>query len=473
MSEIAKFLSDLGSDLTRLVGACTVVVALAALIYYHKPLLFILKSLARNKLRTGLTAVATGLFVLLVVVVWSVLSFLALVTQEKKKDFKAIVTERWQIPSQMPFAYAHSLEDGAYSKPGDVRPTDSMTWQFFGGTIESGAKPTRDNMLFFFCMDPKKVLTIVDKKGNPCSAKERGKGGKVISMMDGMDKYSDDDLDKLETALKEMVKDPRKVVIGADRLQAMNKRVGEHISVYSFNYKDIVLDDVEIIGAFPPGQYGQSAVMNRDRLNNALDSYKQKNGKPHPLADKTLNLVWLKVPDTDAYNKVAEQIEKSPEFTIPAVKCETASSGVGSFLDAYADLLWIVRYPGVISMIFCMALVISAAIGISVRERRTEMAVLKVLGYSPNHIMALVLGEALLLGCATGLLSAAFAYVVVTGLMGGISLPFFAWFPPFKVPIDALWWGLGLGAGTALVGSFFPAWSARSVKVSEVFAKIS
>jgi putative ABC transport system permease protein len=40
---------------------------------------------------------------------------------------------------------------------------------------------------------------------------------------------------------------------------------------------------------------GQIAVMNRDRLINALDSYKQKNGKPHPLADKTLNLVWLKV----------------------------------------------------------------------------------------------------------------------------------------------------------------------------------
>jgi putative ABC transport system permease protein len=473
MNWVAKSLSELGDDLLGLVGACAVVVALTALVYYHRPLLFILRSLARNKLRTGLTAVATGLFVLLVVVVWSVLSFLALVTKERKKDFKAIVTERWQIPSQMPFAYARSLQEGAYSRPGDVRPTDSMTWQFFGGTTESGAKPTRENMIFFFCMEPKKVLAIVDKKGNPVPARERGKGGKIISMMDGMDKYSDDDLDKLDKALRDMEKDPRKVVIGAERLQAMNKRVGEHMSVYSFNYKDIVLDDVEIIGAFPPGQYGQSAVMNRDRLNNALDDYKHKNGKPHPLADKTLNLVWLKVPDTDSYNKIAEQIEKSPEFTIPAVKCETASSGVGSFLDAYEDLLWIVRYPGVIAMVVCMALVIMAAIGISVRERRTEMAVLKVLGYSPNHIMALVLGEALFLGCATGLLSAAFAYVVVTLLMGGISLPFFAWFPPFKVPMDALWWGLGLGAGTALAGSFFPAWSARSVKVSEVFAKVS
>jgi putative ABC transport system permease protein len=473
MSGIEKFLLSLGNDPLRLAGACGIIVALTALVYYRKPLLFILKSLARNKLRTALTSLATALFVLLVTLIWSVLSFLDMVMVEKKKDFKAIVTERWQIPSQMPYSYAQPLQEGAASKPGDVRPTDSMTWQFFGGTIESGAKPTRENMLFFFCMEPKKVLTIRDKDGKEVKAKERGPNGKVVSMMDNVDQFTDDQLDQLAAGLKEMEKDPRKVVIGADRLKAMNKRVGERISVYSFNYKDIVLDDVEIIGAFPPGPFGQLAVMNRDRLINALDSYKQKNGKPHPLADKTLNLVWLKVPDTKAYEQVADQIETSPLFTIPAVKCETASSGIGSFLDAYSDLLWIVRYPGVISMVACMALVISAAISISVRERRTEMAVLKVLGYTPNHIMALVLGEALLLGCGTGLGTAALAYVLVTHVMGGIMIPFFAWFPPFKMPIDALGWGLALGAGTALAGSFLPAWSARSVKVSEVFAKVS
>ena len=44
-----------------------------------------------------------------------------------------------------------------------------------------------------------------------------------------------------------------------------------------------------------------------------------------------------------------------------------------------------------------MSLVIANAISISVRERRTEMAVLKVLGFA-LQILRLVLGEALLLG---------------------------------------------------------------------------
>src|SRR5438477_3524098 len=149
MSALERFLLSLADDPLRLAAVAAVVVAVAVVIYHHKPVRFILKSLARNKLRTALTAMATGLFVLLVTLVWSVLWFLDLVTQEKKKDLKAIVTERWQIPSQMPFSYAQPLSEGAARNPGDIRPIDSMTWQFFGGTLDSGAKPTRENMIFF------------------------------------------------------------------------------------------------------------------------------------------------------------------------------------------------------------------------------------------------------------------------------------------------------------------------------------
>jgi putative ABC transport system permease protein len=48
-----------------------------------------------------------------------------------------------------------------------------------------------------------------------------------------------------------------------------------------------------------------------------------------------------------------------------------------------------------------------------------------------------------------------------------------AFFPSFMIPAEAWLWGLSIGAGTALAGSLLPAWSARSVKVSEVFSKIA
>jgi putative ABC transport system permease protein len=48
-----------------------------------------------------------------------------------------------------------------------------------------------------------------------------------------------------------------------------------------------------------------------------------------------------------------------------------------------------------------------------------------------------------------------------------------AFFPAFPVPVHAFWWGLAIGCGTAFVGSFWPAWSARSVNVSEVFSRVA
>ena len=228
----------------------------------------------------------------------------------------------------------------------------------------------------------------------------------------------------------------------------------------------------EYVGVFPEGRYDQSAVMNRDYLNDAFDAYARNTGKKHPLAEKTLGLVWLRLKDQDAFNKVADQITSSSRFTAPAVKFETASSGISSFLEPYRDLLWGLKWLLVPALLATMALVIANAISISVRERRTEMAVLKVLGYGPGRILALVLGEALLVGAGSGFLSALLTYGLIHVLLGGIKFPI-SFIPMFDVYIDALWWGVLFGGVTAFVGSIVPAWSARTVNVSEVFAKVA
>jgi len=118
-----------------------------------------------------------------------------------------------------------------------------------------------------------------------------------------------------------------------------------------------------------------------------------------------------------------------------------------------------------------MILVIANAISLSVRERRKEIAVLKVLGFGPGIIMFLVLGEAILLGSGSGMLTGGLTFEIFNTLMGGIRV--FPGNPPYPVPLDALWWGPVVGGGAALLGSLLPAWTARAVNVSEVFAKIA
>src|SRR3954453_20120371 len=112
------------------VAAAALLIFVLAALTYRKQLRFIFKSLGRNLRRTILTGLAIFVLVFVVTLIWTILWFLDLVTSEKSKDLKAIITERWQLPSQMPISYSASLSEGAASRPEDVRPVDHMTWQF-------------------------------------------------------------------------------------------------------------------------------------------------------------------------------------------------------------------------------------------------------------------------------------------------------------------------------------------------------
>ena len=420
-----------------------------------KFLVLIFENIARNPVRAILTSLGTMALVLIVTLVFTVLTALDKQTTEKSSNIKAIVTEKWQNPSLMPYAYAAGLSEGA-ADPTDasaVRPQDSMTWGFFVGSTESNpAKRGYENLFFAFIMEPEKART----------------------MLDDIDTLTDEQAAPLIDTIKKMKQVRNGAIVGEGRLAKLKKRVGDRITVYGRNYRDINLE-LEIVGTLPKeiARYADSAVISRDFFETELDTYKAgHNTQPHPLADKTLRLVWLRVPDRPSFNKVTEQILTSPSFSNPAVKCETSSTGISSFLDAYRDIIWGVRWLLAPACMLVLSLVISNAISISVRERRTEFAVLKVLGFLPWQILTLVLGEALLIGTLSGLFSAAATYLFCNQVWGG--LPFqVAFFPVFRVPEICLWWGAAMGAATALVGSFFPAWSARNVRVADVFSKVA
>jgi putative ABC transport system permease protein len=460
MNPFEKWFLQFTSDWRNPVGVAVVVALLFVALLYWEYTRFMLKSLRRNLLRSILTGLAIFALVFIVACCWSILTFLDKMTEAKTRNLKAIITERYQAPSQMPMSYERTLSEGAARRPGDYQvdpEKDAMYWAFYGGTIDP-AKRTRENLLFFFAMDPRKVLSK-DANGN------------YISMMDDLEEMTEEDKRLILAACEEMERYPYKVVMGPERLKALNKRVGERVKVTSLNYTDIDLE-FEIMAQLPGGRYEQSAIMNYRYLEQALKKYEKDHGKKHVMDDKSLALEWVRVPDTRTFERVAEQINTSPEYKSPAVKCETASSGIASFLDAYKGLLFGIRWYIVPAIVVTLVLVIANAISISVRERRVEMAVLKVLGFTPNHILILVLGEALVIGGGTGLLSGWLARHIVNELMGGISLQI-AFFGKFFIPAAAPWWGLTLGALTALAGSLLPAWFARSVKVSEVFSKVA
>lgn len=417
-----------------------------------------LKSIRRNLTRSALVYLALFVMVLVITLIWSVLSFLQAVTASKAANFKALVTEKYQLPSQMPPRYIDELTRAVTALPLETRvdpAKDVMVWSFVGTSLDPDpSKRSLDNIMFFFATDPRSMLYMFDDLEQ--------------------DNLVPAEAEQMRQAVRAMQSNLKGIIISEPRLQKLNKKVGDKFRVYSFPqmYKDIEFE-VEIVGTFPKSavRYEGNAIMNIDYLFKSLDAYYKNTGKQHPMADRCVNLYWVRVPDEQAMHSLADALEKPGRFSSPPVKVERGSSAIASFLDAYKDIIAGVRFLLVPAIIAVMMLIMAIAISISVRERRQEMAVLKVLGFQPWQILALVLGEALVVGAFSGGLCTFLVYFGINAI-GGV--PFgIAFFPKFFIPVQALWWGPALGGLAAFAGSFFPAWSARSVRVSEVFAKVA
>jgi putative ABC transport system permease protein len=434
-----------------LLGPLPLVVFAASFVFGRRGVILVLRSLIRSMLRTSLTYLAVFVLVFILCSVWSVLDFLSAMTAQKDQNLKGIITEKYQIPSQMKPSHLQGIKDMIAELPADQRPDNVednlMTWAFVGGTLDPN-KRTFQNSLFFFATEPEKIL----------------------KMMPGLEDLTGEELDQLRKATAAMEREPKAVVIGAERLRQLGKRVGDRMKVTSLNYKDIEFDFV-IIAEFPAGsRWEQSAVMNRKYLDNELDAFKGRTGKEHVLADKCMNLIWVRLPNARAFDTLSTKLSDPGKFS-PAIKMEIESSAYANFLSPYKTLISFMRYALAPGLLIITTLVASLVIGIGVRERRTEIAVLKVLGFRPWMVLGLVLGEALLIGTLSGFMATATAYSLVNAL-GGIPLPI-GFFGKFFIPENALWWGPAIGAVTSLIGSILPSVSAYGIKASQVFSRVT
>jgi putative ABC transport system permease protein len=413
--------------------------------------LLMVRSLRRNRMRTSLTFVATFVLVFVVGGLWSVLHYLDQLLTDRARAPRLVVTEKWQLTSMMPMSYAGSLALGAARRPEDARPTDCMTWQVYVGTTEPG-NPSTDNSVVCIAMEPSKVLTMFDDIFTEMNS-ERGEGKTHRRQI-------------LEQHVHQLERNKQGILLGARRMEALNKRIGERINLFGTQYRNIDLE-FEIVGVLVGGQLSNLGIFNRDYLNDTFDSFTRKFGYKHPLESKSLTTVWLQMSDQQSCARVGAQIDASGLYQSPPVKHQTFSAYVSAALDAYADLIWGLRWVLSPAVLLIMTLVMANSIGISVRERAPEIAVLKVLGFRAWQVLLLVLGEPMLIGALAGLLSAVCSRLLVNVLLNQYSDNAI----DIDVPIQALWWCPLAGFLSGLVGSMMPAWSACRLKAAQVFAR--
>ncbi len=121
----------------------------------------------------------------------------------------------------------------------------------------------------------------------------------------------------------------------------------------------------------------------------------------------------------------------------------------------------------VIAVLFTILLVTANTMAQSIRERTSELAVLKTLGFSNLGVLILVLAESLLIAVVGGALGLGIGYVLI-----GQGDPTGGFLPAFFVPPRDLVIGAGLALLLGVVSGLMPAVQATRLRIVDALRKV-
>jgi len=178
------------------------------------------------------------------------------------------------------------------------------------------------------------------------------------------------------------------------------------------------------------------------------------------------HLFSVEVDDPDHAAEIAAAIDAQFENSTAETFTETESAFASSFLSLVGDLGALVNGIG-LAVCFTILLVTANTMSMAVRERRTEIAVLKTLGFSGGQVMGLVVTEALLLGATGGVLGVGGALLAILALNRAPEQMFLGIAELDLRPSVALS-GLSVALALGFTAGFLPAWGAYRARVTEM-----
>jgi putative ABC transport system permease protein len=148
---------------------------------------------------------------------------------------------------------------------------------------------------------------------------------------------------------------------------------------------------------------------------------------------------------------------------------ETSTTNEKGFIDGFAKQIGdigSIMIAILVAVLFTMLLVVGNTMAQAVRERTSELAVLKTLGFSNARILALVLAESMFIAIVGGGLGLGIAWAIVArgdptnGLLS-----------PFVLPRRDVLLGLALLVAVGVAAGLLPAAGAMRIKITDALRK--
>jgi putative ABC transport system permease protein len=269
-------------------------------------------------------------------------------------------------------------------------------------------------------------------------------------------KYAFDVWDEIEIdpqQLRRWQNDRRGCVVDRRTVERRGWKIGERIPLkgtfYTFDL------DLVLCGVFDAPRATDSLWFHWDYLEEGL---KQTGG----VGAGNAGTIFVKAKSGDVVPDVCRAIDDRFASSENPTRTQTEAAFSQMFADMMGNVQAYIRNIG-IAVVFSLSLVAANAMAMSMRERTTEIAVLKAIGFQRRHVLSVILGESCLIATMGGLLGVAVGSAVLQ-LLNTVAPQL------FRYGIDALagvWIGYGVlvAALIGLVSGIVPAVRAAQLPV--------
>jgi putative ABC transport system permease protein len=183
-------------------------------------------------------------------------------------------------------------------------------------------------------------------------------------------------------------------------------------------------------------------------------------------ANKVTGIYYLKVDSPENVPQVAAAIDRMFENSDAPTKTLTEKQFQLSFVEMMGNVKFLINGISLV-ILFAVTLIVANTVAMSARERVTEIAVMRTLGFGRGHILGFILSESVLmslLGGCLGVLLAKFVFVPML-LAVGDKTSISIWLTNFRVSPQTLALAFGVSVGVGILAGFAPAIQSSRLKI--------
>ncbi len=373
----------------------------------------IVKNAWRNRRRTLLTVLSIGASLCLLGVLMAVYKAFYLAESPPEQALRLVVRNRVSLAVPLPVSYMSQIKQ----VPG-VR--EVMISQWFNGVYKDSRDPS--NFFARFAVEPEKLFVVRGEITVP------------------------------EDQKKAFLAERTACAIGKALAERHNLKLGDRITLKGDIFP--VNLDLTVRAIWDASLNNEVLYFHQKYLEESLPSGRQS---------QVGNFVIL-ADSAEAVPGIAKTVDDKFRNSTAQTKTESEQAFSLSFLSFLGNVKAFL-FSVFAAVTFTVLLVSANTMAMSVRERTKEVGILKTLGFTPRDILGIILGEALLISLAGGLLGCALATMVCAVIRMGPAV--FQQIRNLSLGPSVALAAVGMSMLIGLISSFIPALGAARTSVME------